>query len=102
MIWSIFGEFCQGLALPGMLPGPLPGMLPGPIPGKVIQSTGSKSMMPGDPWHGLWPCRDQGLIPVGFARAVQPWVACSSTKRYPEYRISKIVKLQDLMLYSFM
>ncbi len=29
------------------------------------------SKMPGDPWHGLWPCRDHGVIPVGFAGAVQ-------------------------------
>ncbi len=28
--------------------------------------------MPGDPGHSLWPCRDQGVIPVGFAGAVQP------------------------------
>ncbi len=31
--------------------------------------------MPGDPWHGLWLCRDEGVIPVGFARAVHPWQA---------------------------
>ncbi len=30
--------------------------------------------MPGDPWHDLWPCRDQGVIPVGFAGANQPWL----------------------------
>ena len=42
-------------------------------PDKVIQSTGSKSKMPGDPLCGLWPCLDQGVIPVGFARADQPW-----------------------------
>ncbi len=47
-------------------------ILPGPTPGKVLQSTSSKSKMPGDPWHGLWPCRDQGVIPMGFAGAVQP------------------------------
>ncbi len=41
-------------------------------PSKVIQSTSFGSKMPGDPWHGLLPCRDQGLIPVGFAMAVQP------------------------------
>ncbi len=47
-------------------------ILPGPTPGKVIQSTSVKSKMPGEPWRSLWLCRDQGVIPVGFAGAVQP------------------------------
>ncbi len=38
----------------------------------VVQGTSLKSKMPGQPWRGLWPCWDQGVIPVGFARAVQP------------------------------
>ncbi len=69
----------QGWKGPGNLPG-LPHemvqhyrILPGSILGKVIQSTNSKSKMPGDPWRALWPCRDQRVIPVDFAGAVQPW-----------------------------
>ncbi len=31
-----------------------------------------KEQEPGDPWHDVWPCRDQGAISVGFAGAVQP------------------------------
>ncbi len=44
----------------------------GANPGKVLQSISLKSKMPGDPWHRLWPYRDQGVIPVGVAGAVQP------------------------------
>ncbi len=47
-------------------------ILPGPPPGKVIQSTSVKSKVPGDPWRSHRLCRDQGVIPVGFAGAVQP------------------------------
>ncbi len=32
-----------------------------------------KSKMLGEPWRSLWPCRTQGVKPVGFAGAVQPW-----------------------------
>ncbi len=53
-------------------------ILPGPTPGKVIQSTSVKSKVPGDPWLSHWLCRDQGVIPVGFAGAFQPWLCCLS------------------------
>ncbi len=47
-------------------------ILPGPTPGKVIESTSSKAEMRREPWRGLWLCRDPGVMPVGFAGAVQP------------------------------
>ncbi len=40
---------------------------------KVFQGTGSKSKMPGEPWLGLLPCWDQGVVLIGFAGAQQPW-----------------------------
>ncbi len=55
-------------------------ILPGPTFYKVKQSTSSKSKMPGEPRHGLWPYRDQGVIPMVFAGAVQPWF--SSRAKY--------------------
>ncbi len=42
------------------------GILSGPTPGAVIQSTSSKSTTQGDPWRGLWPCRDLGVNPVSL------------------------------------
>ncbi len=47
-------------------------ILPGPTPGKLIQCTSFNCEMPVDAWHSLWRCRDQEVIPVGFAEAVQP------------------------------
>ncbi len=49
-------------------------ILVGPTLGKLIQRTSLMSKMPGDPWRELWPCRDQGVKPVGFAGAVQLWL----------------------------
>ncbi len=45
--------------------------LPGLILGKEIQITSSESQIPADPWLSLWSCQDQGVNPVGFARAGQ-------------------------------
>ncbi len=40
---------------------------PGPVPGSVVSSTSSKNKIVGELKHGLWLCRDQGVIPVSFA-----------------------------------
>ncbi len=46
-----------------------------PNPGTIPQNTSSKREMPGEPWRGLWPCRDQGVIPMDFVGVVQPCLA---------------------------
>ncbi len=56
---------------PARLDAPFEWVLAGPTPFKVMQSTGSSSRLPGEPWQGHWPCRDQGVIPMGLAGAVR-------------------------------